>query len=126
MKKRILYVEDNANNMILVRRILRAEGHEMLEAVDGESGWEMVRRERPDLILMDLRLPGQMDGFELTRRIKADPHLNHIPIIVLTAHGDAQNQQKARAVGCQGFLHKPADIRQIQAVLRQFLEVPQM
>lgn len=121
MKKRILYVEDKLNNMILVRRIIQAEGHEMLEAVNGEMGWTIAKRECPDLILMDLRLPGQVDGFELSRRIKADLQLSHIPIIVLTAHGDAEAQRQAERIGCEGFLHKPADIRQIQTVLRQFL-----
>ncbi len=126
MKKRILYVEDNPNNMLLVKRILRAEGHQMLEAVDGEMGWVVAKRERPDLILMDLRLPGEIDGFELTRRIKADPQLGQIPVVVLTAHGDAKAQETAKAIGCEGFLHKPADIRQIQAVLRQFLSIPEI
>ncbi|HEX9926376.1 MAG TPA: response regulator [Anaerolineae bacterium] len=124
MKKRILYVEDNLNNMLLVKRIIQSEGHAMLEAVDGETGWTVAKREQPDLILMDLRLPGQIDGFELTRRIKADPQLNHIPVIVLTAHGDAAAQREAETIGCEGFLHKPADIRQVQAVLRQYLGTP--
>lgn len=124
MKKRILYVEDNLNNLLLVKRIIQSEGHDMLEAMDGETGWIVAKREQPDLILMDLHLPGQIDGLELTRRIKADPQLNHIPVIVLTAHGDAAAQREAEAIGCEGFLHKPADIRQIQAVLRQFLGAP--
>jgi CheY-like chemotaxis protein len=123
MKRRILYVEDNPQNMLLVSRILQAEGHEMLEAVDGESGWTMASRERPDLIFMDLFLPG-MDGFELTRKIKATPELHHIPIVVLTAYGNPETEEKAEEAGCDGFLHKPADIRQIQAVLRQFLGAP--
>ena len=71
MCKRILYVEDNPRNMLLVRRILEAEGHELIEAVDGESGWETAVSQRPDFILMDLRLPGEISGFELTRRLKA-------------------------------------------------------
>ena len=121
MKKRILYVEDNPNNMLLVKRILRAEGHEMLEAADGESGWDMALREHPDLILVDLRLPGEIDGFELIRRIKAKPELSRIPLVVLTAYGSLEAEKEAEAAGCDGFLHKPATIQQIQAVLRQFL-----
>ncbi len=121
MQKRILYVEDNLNNVLLVKRILMAEGHTMLEAEDGEMGWEVTAREHPDLILMDLRLPGQLDGFALSRKIKADPDLKAIPIVVLTAHGDLAAQREAEAIGCEGFLHKPADIRQIQAILRQLL-----
>ncbi len=126
MKKRILYVEDNPNNMLLIKRILLAEGHQMLEAVDGETGWVVAKRERPDLILMDLHLPGEIDGFELTRQIKADPQLSQIPVVVLTAYGDAEAKEQAEAIGCEGFLHKPADIRQIQAILRQFLSEPEL
>ena len=121
--KRILYVEDNPNNMLLIRRILQAEGHEMIEAVDGESGWNEAVNKQPDLIFMDLLMP-VINGFELTRRIKATPELSHIPIVVLTAYGSLEMEQKAREVGCDGFLHKPADIRQIQSVIRQFLGVP--
>lgn len=124
MKKRILYVEDNANNMLLVKRILEAEGHLLLEATDAVSGWETAVFARPDLILMDLCLPGLFDGFELTRRIKQHPDLNHIPIVALTAWDDQEAEAKAMAAGCNGFLRKPADIRQIRATLRQFLDDP--
>jgi len=120
MKKRILYVEDNPNNRLYVQRILQAEGHEFLEAVDGESGWTMIVQERPDFILMDLSLPG-LDGIELTRIIKADPDLQSIPVVALTAHGDAEIEHIARIAGCDGFLHKPAQVREVQQVLRDFL-----
>lgn len=122
MKKRILYVEDNANNMLLVKRILEAEGHTLLEAVNGVNGWEMAVTARPDLILMDLLLPGLLDGFELTRRIKQHPDLCHIPVVALTAWDDEEAEAKATAAGCDGFLRKPADIRQIRATLHQFLD----
>jgi CheY-like chemotaxis protein len=121
MKKRVLYVEDDPNNMLLVRRILQAEGHEMLEATDGEAGWEVAVRERPDFILMDLHLPGPVDGLALTRRLKADPLLGAIPVVALT--GYEAEEAAARAAGCDGFLHKPADIRQIQAIMRQHLPI---
>jgi CheY-like chemotaxis protein len=120
VKRRILYIEDDPDNMLLVRRIIQTEGHEMLEAFDGESGWNVAMRERPDLIFMDLFLPG-MDGFELTRKIKNTPKLRHIPVVVLTAYGHPEMERKAKEAGCDGFLHKPAGIRQIQEVLRQFL-----
>ncbi|MCZ7674393.1 MAG: response regulator [Chloroflexi bacterium] len=94
MCKRILYVEDNPRNMLLVRRILEAEGHKLLEAVDGESGWETAVSHSPDLILMDLRLPGELTGFELTRRLKAHPDLAHIPIVALTAYGSDMAEEK--------------------------------
>lgn len=120
MCKRILYVEDNPRNMLLVRRILEAEGHELLEAVDGESGWETAVSHIPDFILMDLRLTGEMSGFELTRRLKDSPQLAHIPIVALTAYGNDLAQEKALAAGCDDFLTKPADIREIRATLRKF------
>lgn len=122
--KRILYVEDKLQNMLLVKRIVEAEGHRLLEAVDGERGWETAVRQRPDLILMDLRLPGEMSGLELTQRIKSDPELNHIPIVALTAYGNEEVERRAVAAGCDGFLHKPADIRQIRATLHRFLATP--
>ena len=121
MKKRILYVEDNANNMLLVRRIVEAEGHTLLEAADGVRGWETAVFARPDLILMDLLLPGALDGFELTRRIKQHPDLGHIPVVALTAWDDREAEVRAMVAGCDGFLRKPADIRQIRATLHQFL-----
>lgn len=120
MKRRILYIEDDPDNMLLVRRIIQTEGHEMLEAFDSESGWNVALRERPDLIFMDLFLPG-MDGFELTRKIKNTPELCLIPVVVLTAYGHPEMESKAKEAGCDGFLNKPAGIRQIQEVLRQFL-----
>jgi len=122
MCKRILYVEDNPRNMLLVRRILEAEGHELIEAADGESGWETAVSYKPDFILMDLRLPGEMTGFELTRRIKAHPDLTHIPIVALTAYGNDIAEEKALAAGCADFLTKPADIREIRATLRKFFD----
>jgi two-component system cell cycle response regulator DivK len=122
MCKRILYVEDNPKNMLLVRRILEADGHELLAATDGEMGWDTAVAHSPDLILMDLRLPGELSGFDLTRKIKADPTLNHIPIIALTAYDYDETEVKARAAGCDDFLAKPADIRQIRAALHKFFK----
>ena len=120
MKKRVLYIDDNPNNRLFVKRILQAEGHEMLEAVDGESGWSTVIREMPDFIFVDLLMPG-MDGFELTRKIKSSPQLSHIPVVTLTAYGNSETEQIAKESGSDGFLHKPANTGQIQTVLRQFL-----
>lgn len=121
MAKKILYVEDNFKNRLLVKRIVIAEGYEYEEAETGEAGWEAITAQKPDFILMDLRLPGEISGFELTRRIKAHPELQNIPIVVLTAYGNEQAENRAKAAGCDGFLTKPADIRQIRATLNQFL-----
>ncbi len=122
MKKKILYVEDNPRNMILVRRILDVAKYELLEATDGASGWVTAIAQKPDLILMDLRLPGEISGFELTRRLKRHPELCQIPIIALTAYDMAED--KALAAGCDGFLNKPADIRQIRQTIHNFLGTP--
>ena len=125
MRKRILYVEDHPQNMLLVRRIVEAEGHELLEARDGVAGWETAVSTHPDLILMDLHLPGPVSGIELTRQIKQDTALGHIPIIALTAFGHGAVETMALNAGCDDFLHKPADIRQIRAAIRQHLHLPQ-
>ncbi|MFQ5398805.1 MAG: response regulator [Anaerolineae bacterium] len=124
MKKRILYVEDTPQNMLLVKRIVEAMGHGLLEATDGKSGWETILREQPDVILMDLRLPGLVTGFDLIRQTKQHPDLRHIPVVVLTAYGHEEAEKEAIAAGCDGFLRKPADIRQIRAAVNQFLASP--
>ena len=130
MKKqyRIAIAEDHTILREGLRALLISEPdfNVVCEAGDGRDAIQCIEAHQPDLILMDLRLPGEIDGFELTRRIKADPQLSQIPVIVLTAYGDAEAQEKAKAAGCEDFLHKPADIRQIQAVLRQFLSVSEI
>jgi len=121
MTKRILYIEDHFNNMLLLKRIVLAEGHEFLTAVDGEKGWELAKSGQPDLIFIDLHLPGEVDGFELLRRLKKDNDLKRIPAVVLTAYGHGDAEIRAKEAGCDDFLHKPADIRQVRAVIRQYL-----
>ena len=121
MAKRILYVEDNPNNALLVQRILAAEGHQLLVASDATIGWETAVTHQPDLILMDLHLPGEMNGLELTQRLKQQPGLQHIPIVALTAHDSVEVETAALAAGCSGFLRKPADLRQIRQTLQTFL-----
>lgn len=122
MKKRILHIEDNPNNRRVVKRILESEGYEVLEAVDGETGWTMIVNERPDLVFMDLALPG-VGGLELTRTIKADPKLASIPIIALTAHGDIDVERVALSAGCDGFMHKPADLEAFRKTLAEYFDV---
>jgi CheY-like chemotaxis protein len=124
MNKHILYVEDHPNNRLLVQRIVQAEGHQFLAAVDGETGWFTAVTQQPDLIFMDLHLPGGITGFDLTRQIKQHPALSHIPIIALTAFGNDEAEQAALEAGCVDFLRKPADIRQIRNVMRQYLGSP--
>jgi CheY-like chemotaxis protein/signal transduction histidine kinase len=104
---RILYVEDSAQNRDIVRRYLNSD-YEVLEAEDGEHGIDRARRDQPDLILMDLSLP-RIDGWEATRRIKAEPSTAHIPVVALTAHASRGDQDRAREAGCVDYLTKPIE-----------------
>jgi two-component system, cell cycle response regulator DivK len=124
MNKHVLYVEDHPNNRLLVQRIVQAEGLEFLAAADAEAGWHTAVTHQPDLIFTDLHLPGGLNGFDLTRQLRQHPTFTHTPIIALTAFGNDEAEQAALAAGCDGFLRKPADIRQIRAVLRQYLGEP--
>jgi len=119
---RILYIEDNALNRRLIRKLMKLHGFEYLEAEDGLQGVAVAARERPDLILMDIHLPG-IDGMEATSRLKSSPDLSHIPIIALTAaamHGD---RERIMAAGCDGYLQKPIDPERVIATIRQYLDI---
>lgn len=118
---KILVVEDNAVNLELVREILTAEGYEVVEASDGAAGVELSALERPDLILMDLQLPG-MDGLEATRRIRSNPALARTPIVALTAHAMGGDEEKAREAGCTGFITKPIRIRDFTSAVARHLD----
>ncbi len=117
--KKILIVEDVEFNRDLVVQLLE-DDYMILTAADGKAGVELAERERPDLILMDLSLPG-VDGWEATRRIKANEALRNIPIIALTAHAMRGDAEKARACGCNDYLSKPIDEDLLFEKLRQFL-----
>ena len=119
MKKRILIVEDVEFNRELLEQVLE-DDYETLTAIDGAAGVELARRERPDLILMDMSLP-VVDGWEATRRLKADEQTRVIPIIAVTAHAMRGDDEKARACGCDGYLTKPIDEDQLLATLAHFL-----
>ena len=120
MSKRILVVEDQEDNRRILRDLLSSAGYEMAEAWDGKAGVEAAKEQRPDLILMDIQLP-LMDGYEATRRIKANPELKGIPIIVVTSYALSGDEAKARAVGCDAYLTKPYRPRQLLAKIREFL-----
>jgi two-component system cell cycle response regulator DivK len=120
MGARILVVEDNPINMELVRDILIAAGYEVLEAADGASGVAVACAERPELILMDLKLPG-LDGLEATRQIRANGDLAGVPIIAVTAHAMKGDDDKALAAGCDGFITKPINVRDFNAAVARFL-----
>src|SRR5271170_889183 len=106
MSKRILVVEDQEDNRQIIRDMLAATDYEVAEAENGEQALAAVAKQRPDLILMDIQLP-IMDGYEATRRIKADPALQSIPIIAVTSYALGGEEQKARAAGCDDYVAKP-------------------
>jgi two-component system cell cycle response regulator DivK len=117
--KTILVVEDQRFNMDLLVQLLEDE-YVVLTAVDGAAGIDVVERERPDLVLMDLSLP-VIDGWEVARRLKANEALKHIPIIALTAHAMVGDAEKALAAGCDDYLPKPLDEDLLFAKIDQFL-----
>ena len=120
MSKRILVVEDTEDNRRIMRDLFSNAGFELVEAVTGEEGVRMAAAERPDLILMDIQLP-VMDGYEATRRIKANPALKRIPIIAVTSYALSGDEEKARAAGCDGYVSKPFSPRQLLAKVREHL-----
>src|ERR1700739_3539646 len=103
----VLLGEDNEDNLLIYSTILRHSGYTVVEARDGQAGIDAAKRENPGLILMDVSIP-IIDGLEATRRLKADPNTKHIPIIALTAHALASDQQKAIEAGCDAYIAKPA------------------
>jgi len=118
--KKVLVVEDVDFNRDLVVQLLEDKYH-VIEAVNGKEGVELAERERPELILMDLSLP-VMDGWEATRRIKANPDLRSIPVIALTAHAMVGDEKKALAAGCDDYLVKPLDEDALMAKIAKYLE----
>ena len=120
MSKRILVVEDQEDNRRIVRDLLTSAGYEMIEAATGEDGVAMAETHRPDLILMDIQLPG-LDGYEATRRIKANPALRQIPIIAVTSYALSGDDVKARQAGCDAYVAKPFSPRALLAKIREFL-----
>ena len=104
---RILHIEDDAGNRLLVRKLLQAAGHDVIDARDGLEGVRLACAQRPDLVLVDLNIPG-LDGYEVTLRLRGEPSLAGVPIVAITAEGD---RETSLAVGCDGFVQKPFDAR---------------
>lgn len=117
---RILYVEDNDDNVFVVKTRLERAGYTILVAVDGQQGIDMARTERPDLILMDLSLP-EVDGWEATRRLKSAAETKDIPVLALSAHAMAGDREKALAAGCDDFDTKPVDFTRLRAKIAALL-----
>jgi two-component system cell cycle response regulator DivK len=120
MAKRILVVEDDPDNRRIVVKVLTLEGYEVLEAIDGRSAVALARREHPDLVIMDLAIPG-LDGWEASRQLKSEPETADIPIIALTAFAMRGDEERAREAGCDGYLAKPCRPQTIREVVRRFL-----
>jgi two-component system, cell cycle response regulator DivK len=119
--ERILLIEDNEDNRIVYTTILQHFGFEVIEANSGEEGLELARALKPALILMDVGLPG-IDGWEATILLRADTATRHIPIIALTAHALAEHRARAFEVGCDDYLAKPVEPREVLAVVRRHLD----
>jgi two-component system, cell cycle response regulator DivK len=118
---RILYVEDNEDNVYMLSRRLRKHGFDVIVASDGEQGIEMARSERPDLILMDLGLPS-LDGWAATRLLKGAPDTRAIPIIALSAHAMTGDRESALAAGCDDYDAKPVAFERLLAKIRALLQ----
>ncbi len=117
---KILLVEDNEMNRDMLSRRLERRGYTVVCAVDGREGLDRARTELPDLILMDLSLPG-LDGWSATRQLKADPALRHIPVVALTAHALASDEQQAREAGCDDFDTKPVELSRLLGKIQALL-----
>ncbi|HKW06211.1 MAG TPA: response regulator [Candidatus Dormibacteraeota bacterium] len=120
MSDLILVVEDNETNQILVRAVLELDGYRVEVAGSADEAWKAARELTPDLILMDVQLPGQ-DGLSLTRDLKADPATAAIPVVALTAHAMSGDRELAFQAGCQGYIAKPIDTRTFTAQVREHL-----
>ena len=120
IKATILYVEDNPDNRMLVRRILLSEDYALLEAKDASEALNVLKNEHPDLILMDINMP-DMDGYTLTATIKAMPGYARTPILALTANVMRGDKEKTLEAGCDGYIQKPLDIDQLIKEVERFL-----
>ncbi len=118
--KKVLIIEDNENNLYMMRFILTKLGHEVLEARDGGSGVDLAKAHRPDLILMDIQLP-VLDGYSATRRIREDAALAGIPIIAVTSYAMVGDREKAIAAGCTAYVEKPIDPPSFIRILEEFI-----
>ena len=120
----VLVVDDNPTNLKLIAYLLQAKGYEVRTAADAESALEVIEETRPQLILMDLQLPG-MDGLELTRHLKRSPDTRDIVIIAVTAYAMRGDEQRARAAGCDDYMAKPIDTRALPGVIARHLGTPE-
>jgi two-component system cell cycle response regulator DivK len=120
MNRRILVIEDHEDNRRILRDLLTAAGYDILEAVTGQEGIAKTMGCRPDLILMDIQLP-LLDGYEVIRRLKADPATAHIPIVAVTSYALSGDEARARAAGCDAYIAKPYSPRALLTKIREFV-----
>lgn len=120
MSARILIVEDNPENMRLLEMVLRAKGYTLLKASDGEEALDIAMRERPDLIIMDIRLP-KMSGLEVTRKLRETPAFSHTPIIAITAYAMKGDKERVIESGCDAYLSKPINTRELPEIIAEML-----
>ena len=121
MSKKILIVEDNDLNLKLFRDLLEANGYATFETKEGIEAISMTRNIQPDLIVMDIQLP-EISGLDITRKIKADRDISHIPVIAVTAFAMKDDEEKIMAAGCEAYLSKPIGIDDFLSTIRRFLE----
>src|SRR5437868_876536 len=115
---RVLHIEDDPRNRLLVRKLLTADGHDVIDAADGLEGVRLALTQRPDLVLVDLNIPG-LDGYEVTLRLRSEASLKGVPIVAITAEGD---RETSFAVGCDGFVQKPIDARSFASLIGRYLK----
>ncbi len=119
-KGTILYVEDNPENRMLIRRVLLSEDYSLTEATSASQALDILRTNRPDLILMDINMP-DMDGYTLTAQIKSMPGFAQVPIIAITANVMRGDREKTLQAGCDGYIQKPVDIDQLTREIEKFI-----
>jgi len=118
--KKILVVDDNNDSRELVVKVLKNQGYEMIEAIDGEDALEKALSEKPDLILMDISIP-KINGYEVTKRLKSLEEVKKIPVVALTAHAMRGDRAKALEAGCEGYISKPINVRELPAQIKSYL-----
>lgn len=122
MSPRIVLVDDDHAARRMLRRVLERRSHEVLEAADGEQGLALVRSERPDIAMLDLRMPGALSGIDVARAIRADPSIASTPIIVVSASTHLDARQLVEQVGCNAFVEKPVDFDELELAIARVLE----
>lgn len=120
MPQRVLVVEDNESNMILIARVIEAEGYELLRAEDGIIALDLLASEKPDLILLDINIPG-VHGLDLAGRLKADHRLADVPLVATTANVLQGDRERCLEAGCDDYLPKPLDIRELRKLMNRYL-----